>query len=78
MPTKTITIPAIIAANIVDMANDLRGETALEDYGIMISDPSDEQLRGISHESLLRFYVNAKTLTRYINREIDSLLKGKE
>lgn len=76
MKTNTITITAYDAANILDLANNLKGEAAMEEYGIMLSDPSDEQLRGLSHEALLRFYANVRTLVRMINMQLD--IEGKE
>jgi len=65
--TKTITIQTIDASNIIDLANNLRGEDALEDLSILLSDPDDEQLKAITLESILRFYGNARVLTRVIN-----------
>lgn len=68
---KTLSISAYDAANIIDLAGCLEGEQALEDYGTMLSDPSDEQLRGLSHESIIRFYSNVRTLVNLINRTLN-------
>ena len=70
MQTKTVTISLFDAATIKDIANSLKGEDALEDLSIMLHDPEDEQLRGIALESVLKFYANARTLTRVINDHI--------
>ena len=66
----TLSISAYDAENIVDLADCLQGEQALEDYGTMLSDPSDEQLRGLSNESILRFYANVRTLVQLINKTL--------
>lgn len=67
MQTKTITLSLFDAANIKGMANSLCGEDALEDLSVMLHDAEDEQLRGMAVESILKFYANARTLTRVIN-----------
>lgn len=76
MLSKTLTIPVLDASNILDLAASLQGEQALEDYGVMLSDPSDEQLRGLSNESMLRFYSNVRTLVHMLNRTLNQ--EGKE
>lgn len=76
MQSKTITLSVLDASNILDLASCLQGEQALEDYGVMLSDPSDEQLRGLSNESVLRFYSNVRTLVHMLNRTLNQ--EGKE
>lgn len=76
MQSKTITLSVLDADNILDLASCLQGEQALEDYGVMLSDPSDEQLRGLSNESVLRFYSNVRTLVHMLNRTLNQ--EGKE
>ena len=72
--TKTISLSALEAANILELASDLKGEQAIEDYGIMLGDPSDEQLRGLSTESIIRFYSNVKSLVRLLNWKFEQQL----
>ena len=67
MPTKTITISTFYAATIKDMANNLKGEEALENLAIMLNDTADEHMRGMAVESVLKFYANARVLAGYIN-----------
>ena len=68
--TKAISLSVYDASNIVDLANDLHGEEALEDISLMLFDTSDEQMRGIALESILKFYANVRVLTKAINRTI--------
>lgn len=68
---ETLSISAYDAANIVDLAECLEGEKAIEDYGTMLGSPSDEQLRGLSNESILRFYANVRSLVHLINKTLN-------
>lgn len=68
---ETLSISAYDAGNIVEYAKCLEGEQALEDYGTMLCDPTDEQLRGLSHESIIRFYSNVRMLVHMINKTLD-------
>jgi len=69
---KTISLPELEFFNIVDLVNDLQGESALEDFALFLGDTSDEQLRGMAAESLLKFYANTRTVTALINRLLKS------
>ena len=73
--TKVITLSLFDAANILDLANNLQGETAIEEYGLMISDPSDEQLRCLCSDAILKFYSNVRTLVHMINFQLDTKRK---
>lgn len=68
--TKAISLSVYDALNIVNLANDLDGEEALEDISLMLFDLSDEQMRGIALESILKFYGNVRILTKTINRAL--------
>lgn len=68
--TKAISLSVYDALNIVSLANELDGEEALEDISLMLFDLSDEQMRGIALESILKFYGNVRTLTKAINRAL--------
>ena len=68
--TKAISLSVSEASNIIDLANDLKGEEALEDISLMLFDTSDEQMRGMALESILKFYANARVLTKVINKTI--------
>lgn len=68
--TKAIYLSFLDASNIVDLANDLQGEEALEDLSLMLFDTEDEQMRGMALESILKFYANVRTLTKTINRTL--------
>lgn len=68
--TKAISLSVLDASNIVDLANDLQGEEALEDLSLMLFDTTDEQMRGMALESILKFYANVRTLTKTINRTL--------
>ena len=68
--TKAISMSVYDASYIVDLANDLHGEEALEDISLMLFDTTDEQMRGIALESILKFYANVRVLTKAINRVI--------
>lgn len=68
--TKAISLSLFDASNIIDLANDLHGEEAIEDVSLMLSDINDEQMRGIALESILKFYANARILTKAINNAL--------
>lgn len=68
--TKAISLSVLDASNIVDLANDLQGEEALEDLSLMLFDTSDEQMRGMALESILKFYASVRILTKAINRTL--------
>lgn len=68
--TKAISLSVFDAANIVDLANDLQGEEAIEDVTLLLSDATDEQLRGLALESMLKFYANVRILTKAINKAL--------
>ena len=68
--TKAISLSVYDAANIIDLANDLHGEEALEDVSLMLFDLEDENMRGMALESILKFYVNVRILTKAIHRSI--------
>ena len=68
--TKAISLSVSEASNIIDLANGLKGEEALEDISLMLFDTSDEQMRGMALESVLKFYANARVLTKVINRTL--------
>lgn len=68
--TKAISLSVFDASNIIDLANDLHGEEALEDVSLMLSDFTDEQMRGIALESLMKFYANVRILTKAINNAL--------
>lgn len=68
--TKAISLSALDAANLINLANDLNGEEALEDVSLMLFDLQDETMRGMALESLLKFYANVRLLTKAINKSI--------
>lgn len=68
--TKAISLSVFDASNIVDLANDLHGEEAIEDVTLLLSDATDEQLRGLALESMLKFYANVRILTKAINKAL--------
>ena len=68
--TKAISLSVYDAANIIDLANDLQGEEALEDISLMLFDLEDENMRGMALESILKFYANVRILTKAIHRSI--------
>ena len=68
--TKAISLSVYDAANIIDLANDLHGEEALEDISLMLFDLEDENMRGMALESILKFYANVRILTKAIHRSI--------
>ena len=70
MNKKSVTLSAYDAANILHLTNDLQAEDALEDISCMLLDPSDEQMRGIALESVLKLYASIRTLTRVVNSSI--------
>lgn len=66
----TISLSVFDASNIVCLANDLHGEEALENISLMLFDSSDEQMRGLALESILKFYASVRLLTKSINEAI--------
>ena len=68
--TKAISLSVYDAANIIDLANNLQGEEALEDISLMLFDLEDENMRGMALESILKFYANVRILTKAIHRSI--------
>lgn len=68
--TKAISLSVYDVSNIVDLANDLHAEEALEDVSLMLFDTSDEQMRGMALESILKFYASVRILTKTINRTL--------
>ena len=68
--TKAISLSVFDASNIVCLANDLHGEEALENVSLLLFDTSDEQMRGIALESILKFYASVRLLTKSINEAI--------
>lgn len=68
--TKAISLSVSDANNILNLANDLNGEEALEDVSLMLFDLEDETMRGMALESILKFYANVRLLTKAINRSI--------
>ena len=68
--TKAISLSVYDALNIVNLANELDGEEALEDISLMLFDLSDEQMRGMALESILKFYASVRILTKAINRTL--------
>ena len=68
--TKAISLSVFDASNIVCLANDLHGEEALENISLMLFDSSDEQMRGLALESILKFYASVRLLTKSINEAI--------
>ena len=69
---KTISVSKLEAINILDLVNDLGGETAIEEFSIFLGDTSDEQLRGMAAESILRFYANTRILASLLTRLFNS------
>ena len=68
--TKAISLSVYDASNIIDLANDLKAEEALEDISLMLLNTNDEQMKGMALESLLKFYANVRVLTRAIKNSI--------
>lgn len=70
MNKDTISLSLFDASNIIELANNLNGEEALENVSLSLIDSSDEQAKGLALESLLKFYANARLLTKSLNHFI--------
>jgi hypothetical protein len=68
--TKVISLSLFDASHIIELANNLNGEEALENVSLLLIDSSDEQAKGMALESLLKFYANVRLLTKSLNHFI--------
>lgn len=67
MQANDITISAFDASTIIGLANSLNEDTAMEEYGLFLTDTSDEQQQGFASKQILMFFANVKVLVRELN-----------
>lgn len=70
MQSKTITLSAYDAGNILDLAHDLHAEEALEDAAFVFNSKGDEDMKSDAAKSLLHFYACVQTLVRTLETNL--------
>lgn len=65
-----ITLSRYDAQSILDLAQDLHAEQALEDAAFIFNTIGEEDMKGEAARSLLKFYANVRVLVTCLNNKL--------